>query len=89
MHLELLDLVCKKEQVSPLQVFFLAYERIEPKKTEEEIAKIFLCNCKPLNNRHLLLVDMPELVEDYCLDILAKRIKMPPPKEYILYIQAT
>jgi hypothetical protein len=83
--MEFLDLVCKRENVNAIQVFVAAFDYREIRIPSEQMLVLIMCCCKPINERQLQLVFLPELVEDFCLDILAKRVEMPK-RECTMYM---
>jgi hypothetical protein len=85
MHAELIMLVCKKFDVSEAIVFRCAYDYAEIRIPTNIMFWRFLDCCEVNHRWELKVVSLPEFVEDFCIDVLANRVKLPDEAEILNY----
>ncbi len=70
-------LVCIRYNIHPIVLFHFAFEKKVPKISQKSIMGYFLEFCEIDSSKRLFVADVPEFVEDYCLDILSNKVKLP------------
>jgi hypothetical protein len=75
--MEMFILVCVRFNIHPIVLFRFAFEQKVAMVSSENLMEYFLKFCEIDDKRRLFVTEVPEFVEDYCLDILAKRVKLP------------
>lgn len=74
--MELIKLLCRRFRIHPMQVFKLALDLKETRAKPRRFVNYYLKFCK-VRSGEPILHRIPTFVEDYCLDVLAKRVTIP------------
>ena len=80
---------CEFLQVTPFVVFALAYEVAQDHSHDEDMEEFFLSHTRPAKFGFVTVQKVPQVVEDFCLNILTGRLvirmerrkKPRPPKK--------
>jgi hypothetical protein len=75
--MEMFIKVCVKYNIHPLYIFKFALEKIGKTVTLEHICDYFVLHCLCKEEGVYELIKIPEEVDNYCLDVLAKKIPAP------------
>lgn len=67
--------ICKRYDLQPVQVFILAYSYAKDFRYDKRMDEHFRSFCREGRNGKVYIIGLPEVVVDYCLDILAERHK--------------
>ena len=73
----LLYFVCQRYKVHPAEVFKLAFEYAEIAISPNECQKYFKHCLKHFKGHDYYVAIEPEFVQDYCLDLLIGKTKLP------------
>ena len=70
--------VCVRFNISPARVIYLAYDYSEVRCHHKQKQKDFLTWLEKDEEGNFTMVYLPPFIQDFCLDVLTGRTKVPP-----------
>ena len=80
----LITIVCKKYKIHPAEVFKFAIEYAEILMSKDDQLDYYIKCCRKTRNNTYVIDVEPEFVNNFCLDILAKRTTLPDTYQKII-----